>query len=94
MGNQKLKRLATQDGMATSTDSIQTTLRLSRRLYERAACHAGRGKTGSVNDFIVKALAAHLEALEREAIDETFCGMAKDKRYQREALQIVEQFGG
>jgi hypothetical protein len=72
--------------------NVQTTLRLPRQLYERAKQHVEREQTGSVNDFIVNALAAYVRAVERKAIDDAFCNMANDRRYQREALRIAEQF--
>jgi hypothetical protein len=72
----------------------QVTLRLPRQLYERAERLVKKHPTGSVNDFIVKALAAYVEAIERKAIDDSFRGMADDNAYHREALQIVAEFGG
>lgn len=71
---------------------MQTTLRLPRPLYERVKSHVEREQTGSVNDFIVNALAAYVRAVERKTIDEAFRGMANDKKYQREASLIAEQF--
>jgi len=47
-----------------------------------------------VNDFIVRAVAAYVRAMERRAIDEAFRGMAEDKNYQREAQRISEEFAG
>ena len=94
MRNHKLKRLTTRGGTAKTAQNIRTHLRLPRQLYERARHHVQRQQTGSVNDFIVKALAAYVRALERDAIDDAFRAMADDKQYKREALRIVEQFAG
>jgi hypothetical protein len=71
---------------------MQTTLRVPRQLYERAKLFVQREKAGSLNDFIVSALSAYVRAMERRAIDDAFRDMAGDKQYQREALQIAEQF--
>lgn len=87
-----MKTSAIRGGRTEITPNMQTTLRLPRRLYERIKGHVGRKQRGSVNDFIVKALAAYMRAVERKAIDDAFRGMADDKQYQREALLIVEQF--
>jgi hypothetical protein len=92
MRNQKVKRHEIRGGTAKSGRNMQTTLRLPRQLYERVKGHVEREQTGSVNDFIVTALAAYMRAMERKAIDEAFRGMADDKQYQREALMIAEQF--
>jgi hypothetical protein len=40
----------------------------------------------------LRALTAHVRAMERKAIDDAFRPMASDKRYQREALRLAEQF--
>jgi hypothetical protein len=71
---------------------VQTTLRLPKRLYERAKQHVDQEQTGSLNEFIVSALTAYLRAVERKAIDEAFAAMANDEPYRREALKIAEQF--
>jgi len=88
----KVKRLTMRGGAPKAARNLQTTLRLPRQLYERVKSHVEREQTGSVNDFIVNALAAYVRALERKAIDDAFSGMANDMQYQREALQLAEQF--
>jgi hypothetical protein len=94
MRNQEVKRWATgSDGSMASRD-VNTVLRLPRSLYEHAERLAGQEQAGRVNDFIVKAVAAYVETAERKVIDDSFRGMANDKAYQREALQIVKEFGG
>ena len=72
--------------------NVQTTLRLPAPLYERTKDFVKRGSSRSVNDFIVRALAAYVRAKERRAIDEAFRPMKDDLEYQREALTIAEQF--
>ncbi len=92
MRYRKVKRLAIHRGTTKAARNIQTTLRLPKPLYERVKGHVEREHTGSVNDFIVNALATYVRAVERKAIDDAFSGMADDKHYQREALLIAEQF--
>jgi hypothetical protein len=81
-----------QHAARQSGTKTQTTLRLPRKLYERAQLLVERQKTGSMNDFIVSALSAYVRALERKAIDEAFAPMAHDKEYQRETLRIMREF--
>jgi hypothetical protein len=92
MRNQKVKHSAILGSTSRTARIMQTTLRLPRPLYERVKSHVEREQTGSVNDFIVNALAAYVRAVERKTIDEAFRGMANDKKYQREASLIAEQF--
>jgi hypothetical protein len=92
MRNHKAKHMDRRVAARKSTSNLQTTLRLPSHLYARVKSHVERAQTGSVNDFIVKALAAYVRAVERKAIDDAFLGMADDKQYQREALTIAEQF--
>ncbi len=84
----------TRSSKAASIANIQTAPWLPRHLYQRAKRHAKRESPQSLNDFIVSAVAAYVEAVERKVIDDAFAGMAHDKQYQREALRIVEEFGG
>jgi hypothetical protein len=92
--NHKLKCFAVRGGGAKRARDLQMTLRLPRQLYEQAKLLVEKEQTGSVNDFIVKALAAYVTVAERKAIDDAFSGMACDKQYQRDALRIVKEFGG
>jgi hypothetical protein len=61
-------------------------------LYERAKKAVDAGKTGSINELLVRALTAYLRALERKAIDQAFEPMAADTAYRKEALKIAAQF--
>src|ERR1700730_13874627 len=56
MRNHTLKRLAVRGGRAKVARRPQVTLRLPRRLYERAKLLVKGQQTGSVNEFIVKAV--------------------------------------
>ena len=94
MRNQKLRQTS-RPPRKTATHSgakTQTTLRLPRKLYERAKFFVERQATSSLNDFIVSALAAYVRSLERRAIDEAFAPMAHDKHYQRETARIMSEF--
>lgn len=82
----------TRHAAARSHGKTQTTLRLPRKLYEKAKQMVESRGAGSVNDFIVTALAAYVRALERKVIDESFEGMASDRDYQRETRRIMEEF--
>lgn len=79
---------------AMKATHVRMTLRLERQLYERAKWHARRERADGINDFLVNAIAARVRGLERETIDRAFSAMAHDEQYQREALRIVEEFGG
>src|SRR5258708_18845451 len=92
MRNHSAIRSGARDDLPKAGRKVQTTLRLPRQLYERAKLFVEKGSTASVNDFIVKALAAYVKAMERKAIDEAFRPMATDKRYHSEALRIAKQF--
>jgi Arc/MetJ-type ribon-helix-helix transcriptional regulator len=84
-----IKRTGKQNGKAGNT---QTSLRLPESLYERAKKAVDAGKTGSINELLVRALTAYLRALERKAIDQAFEPMAADTAYRKEALKIAAQF--
>jgi hypothetical protein len=72
--------------------SVQTTLRLPAPLYRRAKSFIEKGASRSVNDFIVRALAAYVHAMERKTIDDAFLPMRDDSEYRRETLKIDEEF--
>jgi len=94
MRNQKVERSAIRSDASKASRNVNTMLRLPRSLYEHAKRHAARNHRDSVNDLIVDALEAYVTAADGNSIDEAFRGMADDERYQREALRIVEEFGG
>jgi hypothetical protein len=80
--------------MTKRVENIATTLRLPRTLYDHAKRIAELEQFRNVGDFIVNVVASHVRALERQAIDDAFRGMADDQEYQLEALRVVEEFGG
>lgn len=94
MGTRNVKQdpMQTRHAAARSHGKTQTTLRLPRKLYEKAKRMIESREGGSFNDFIVTALAAYVRALERKAIDESFKGMANDRDYQRETRRIMKEF--
>ncbi len=73
---------------------VQTTLRLPRDLYEQACsrAEANHGGAASLNDFIVAALNAYLQMLQRRQVDAAFAGMANDASYQKQAVGLAESF--
>lgn len=73
---------------------MKTKLRVPAGLFGRVKRHVARNQSGSVNEFIVDAVTAYVRDIEREAIDDSFAGMAHDERYRREALRILKEFGG
>ncbi len=89
-----MMHLAARRCVLRSAREVKTLLCLPGDLYERVRRQVEREQTGSANDFIVDALEAYVQAVERKAIDDAFRDMAHDKQYQREALSIVEEFGG
>src|SRR5580704_18198221 len=62
----------------------------------------GAGQKHGLKDVLIRrpsesqieSSAPALPFADRKAIDQAFRGMADDEEYQREALQIVEEFGG
>jgi metal-responsive CopG/Arc/MetJ family transcriptional regulator len=71
---------------------LRTTVALSAELLEEMDARVQRGEADSRNDFLERALRNQLAASRRAAIDAEFAGMASDPAYQREAVQIAEEF--
>jgi hypothetical protein len=72
---------------------LQTTLRLPDSLYLKARkIVADDNHANSMNQLIITALSAYLNALDRSAIDRAFAGMADDADYQLESQLIAQQF--
>lgn len=92
MRNRKSNRSENRKEESKANRNVQTTLRVPKLLYEQAKLFVESGKANSVNELIVRALAAYAKAMERKAIDEAFRPMAKDTQYKREATRIAEQF--
>jgi metal-responsive CopG/Arc/MetJ family transcriptional regulator len=70
----------------------RTTLALPVSLLAAVDQAVREGKAKSRNQLVAAALRRELAALERAAIDQAFAGMADDKAYQEEALQIAKEF--
>jgi len=73
-----------------------TTVRMPRSVYDQAKDlveeHAGSGKRRSLNDLVVKAVAAYIKMHKRKQIDAAFAGMASDARYKKNANRLLEEF--
>ena len=72
--------------------TLRTTLALPAALVAAVDQAVRDGKAKSRNQLVATALRRELAALERAAIDQAFSGMAEDKAYQEEALQIAKEF--
>lgn len=73
-------------------ETIRITLTLPRDLIERADLAVKEGFAKSRNQFVAKAVAELLAAVETEKIDRAFAGMEEDVEYQKEALLIEKEF--
>jgi Arc/MetJ-type ribon-helix-helix transcriptional regulator len=71
---------------------LRTTVALSEDLIEAMDALVQEGEAESRNDFLEKALRNQLAASRRAAIDAEFAEMANDRSYQREAVQVAEDF--
>jgi hypothetical protein len=78
-------------------ETMTTTVRLPRPVYDQAKCivdkeKGGAGPVVSMNDLIVLAITAYLKMYERRQIDAAFALMAEDAEYQKEASLLAEEF--
>lgn len=78
-------------------ETITTTVRLPRLIYDQAKCVVDKekGESGpvvSMNDLIVLAITAYLKMYKRRQIDAAFALMAEDAEYQKEANLLAEEF--
>ncbi len=73
---------------------IQTTIRLPRKVYQRAKSLLDEPGTEieTFNDLVVEALQAFVRAARRRQIDEAFSRMSTDAAYQQEAVKMAEEF--
>jgi len=71
---------------------IRTTVALSADLLEAMDALVQKGEADSRNDFLERVLRNHLAVARRAATDAEFSQMANDRAYQREAVQIAEEF--
>jgi hypothetical protein len=71
-----------------------TTLRLPKRVYERAkqAVEAGDADADSFNDFVVDAIKERLRILREKEIDAAIAEIANDAEYQTSAVLMAREF--
>lgn len=71
---------------------VRTTVALSADLLAEMDAMVGRGAADSRNAFLERAIRQQLAASRRAAIDAEFAQMANDSTYQKEAVQVAEEF--
>jgi hypothetical protein len=70
-----------------------TTVRLPRRVYERAKTAVEQSEAASsFNDFVVQAIEQKLHQLNESEIDAAFAYMAHDPDYQRDSVALAKEF--
>jgi hypothetical protein len=71
---------------------VRTTVALSAGLLSEMDAMVGEGADDSGNAFLERAIRKQLAASRRAAIDAEFAQMANDNSYQKEAVQVAEEF--
>jgi metal-responsive CopG/Arc/MetJ family transcriptional regulator len=71
---------------------IRTTVALSADLLEAVDAVVQEGVADSRNAFLERAIRKQLQDSRRAAIDAEFAGMAQDRTYRVEAIQVAEDF--
>jgi metal-responsive CopG/Arc/MetJ family transcriptional regulator len=71
---------------------VRTTVALAADLLAEMDAMVGRGAADSRNAFLERAIRKQLAASRRTAIDAEFAQMANDSTYQKEAIQVAEEF--
>ena|SRR5258707_13743559 len=78
---------------ARKTEYQNTTVRLPRRVYERARTAVQNSQAASsFNEFVVQAIEQKLQQLTESEIDTAFEQMADDHEYQRQAIALTREF--
>lgn len=72
--------------------SSRTTIALPEELLRGVDAVVKAGRTATRNEFFAAAVRRELERLRREAVDSEFEAMANDPVYQREAVEISEEY--
>lgn len=72
---------------------VRTTVAIAENLLRAVDAAVRQGGAASRNEFVALALENQLAASRRQAIDAAFAEMARDPIYQREALEIADEFG-
>lgn len=75
-----------------SEPTVRATVTLPSSLAASADALVKAGMVKSRSDLVVRALRRELQAIQREALDAAFSGMATDEEFQREALGIAAEF--
>ena len=71
---------------------VRTTVALSADLLEAVDAFVQEGVAESRNDFLERAIRKQLKDSRRAAIDAEFAGMAEDRTYREEAVEVAEEF--
>jgi len=74
------------------TETVRTTLTISRELLEATDKAVLEGKAKSRNDFVAQALRRELALQKRSEIDAALAEMANDPDYQAEVLKLEVEF--
>ncbi len=87
-------KLVMQATETAKGDRIQTTIRLPRKVYQRAKSliEEPGSEIATFNDLVVEALQAFVRGARRRQVDKAFSFMSSDAGYQREARKIAEEF--
>jgi len=72
--------------------SSRTTIALPEELLSGIDTIVASGRAATRNEFFAKAVRRELERIRREAVDREFEAMADDPVYQREAVEIAEDY--
>lgn len=80
--------------LAKNNQLYATTLRLPKRVYERAkqAVNSGNAEADSFNDFVVNAIRDRLRILHEQEIDAAIAEIANDAEYQESAVTMAREF--
>ena len=74
------------------TETVRTTLTISRELLEATDKAVLEGKAKSRNDFVAQALQRELALQKRSEVDAALAEMANDPDYQAEVLKLEVEF--
>ena len=74
------------------TETVRTTLTISRELLEATDKAVLEGKAKSRNDFVAQALRREPALQKRSEVDAALAEMANDPDYQAEVLKLEVEF--
>jgi len=78
---------------AAKREYHNTTVRLPRKIYERAKASAQHSETASsFNEFVVQAIEEKVQRLTEADLDAAFAEMAHDQDYQRSSAAMSREF--